>query len=544
RRRADSSCGAKFILRFFRLRAENTQHYFSALHQSLSEQYQPCDCPSCKAERERINLNRKPAHAMGKFKEVLNYAEKAFKKLFEKQGYRPEDLAQITEYKGLINKTAELLSEQIPHETPAEMRQYLEQDVFIFSGLKTHAQLTEARSYLKDEHGNLRTYNDFEQKILSLNKQYNEHYLEAEYEFAAHSAMSASQWANLQSDTERYLLEYRTAGDDRVRAEHDALRGVCLPKNDPFWDSYYPPNGWRCRCVAVEVLADEKTLSDSQKAQELGEVATTKIGKNGKNKLAMFRFNPGQNKKIFPPENTYNKVVGAEKAKKAVEKIKNAKKIDIGNLIKKDIPTNKEVKEVIKTFADKFPEHFRKGLEVVKITSSKSYLMQHSMSYNTRTNEWASGSKISISNQTSWNGFNPLNELKGAFGAIKNNQSLTFNQEYAIESLWHEILHAKTKSKPQNLSSEQIKKMEITNQFVARNTYHTFLEKLGGKAYNQKEILENGYGYRNWVADFRKELKNKKISDEKATKFLEPHLMSDYGNLGEKMKELLSPKEK
>ncbi len=240
-----------------------------------------------------------------KFKQVLNYAEKAFKALYEKQGYRPEDLAQITEYKGLINQTAELLSQQIPHETPAEMRQYLEQDVFVFSGLKTHAQLTEARSYLKDEKGNLRAYHDFEQKVLKLNEKYNRHYLEAEYEFAAHSAMSASQWANLQSDTERYWLEYRTAGDERVRASHDALRGVCLPKTDPFWDSFYPPNGWRCRCVAIEVLAREKTPSDSQKAQEIGEKATTQIGKNGKNKLAMFRFNPGKEKKIFPPSNSY-----------------------------------------------------------------------------------------------------------------------------------------------------------------------------------------------------------------------------------------------
>ncbi|MRJ09407.1 hypothetical protein EDL99_11145, partial [Ornithobacterium rhinotracheale] len=238
-----------------------------------------------------------------------------------KQGYRPEDLAQITEYKGLINKTAEILSEQIPHETPAEMRQYLEQDVFVFSGLKTHAQLTEARSYLKDEQGHLRAYHDFEQKVLKLNEKYNRHYLEAEYEFAAHSAISASQWANLQSDTERYWLEYRTAGDERVRASHEALRGVCLPKNDPFWNSFYPPNGWRCRCVAIEVLAREKTPSDSQKAQEIGEKATTQIGKNGKNKLAMFRFNPGKEKKIFPPQNSYTKVVGAERAKKAVESL-------------------------------------------------------------------------------------------------------------------------------------------------------------------------------------------------------------------------------
>ncbi|MDY3352267.1 phage minor head protein [Riemerella anatipestifer] len=186
------------------------------------------------------------------------------------------------------------------------MRAYLEQDAFIFSGLKTHTQLAEARSYLKDEKGNLRPYHDFEQKVLKLNKQYNQHYLEAEYEFAAHSAMSAANWANLQEDTGRYWLEYRTAGDERVRASHQQLNGICLPKTDAFWTEYYPPNGWRCRCVAVEVLAREKKPSDSQKAQELGQYATSQIGKSGKNKLAMFRFNPGQQKKMFPPNNSYN----------------------------------------------------------------------------------------------------------------------------------------------------------------------------------------------------------------------------------------------
>ncbi|MBT0573739.1 phage minor head protein [Riemerella anatipestifer] len=230
-------------------------------------------------------------------------------------------MAKITEYKGLINKTAELFSSQIPQETPEEMRAYLEQDAFIFSGLKTHTQLAEARSYLKDEKGDLRPYHDFEQKVLKLNKQYNQHYLEAEYEFAAHSSMSAANWANLQEDTGRYWLEYRTAGDERVRASHQQLNGICLPKTDAFWTEYYPPNGWRCRCVAVEVLAREKTLSDSKKAQELGQYATSQIGKSGKNKLAMFRFNPGQQKKMFPPNNTYNKVVGADKVKKQTEKL-------------------------------------------------------------------------------------------------------------------------------------------------------------------------------------------------------------------------------
>ena len=36
-----------------------------------------------------------------------------------------------------------------------------------------------------------------------------------------------------------------------------------------------------------------------------GERATTQIGKNGENKAAMFRFNPGKTEKIFPPKHPY-----------------------------------------------------------------------------------------------------------------------------------------------------------------------------------------------------------------------------------------------
>jgi len=74
----------------------------------------------------------------------------------------------------------------------------------------------------------------------------------------------------------------------------------------------------------VEVLARENTLSDSKKAKELGEKATTHIAPNGKNKLQMFRFNPGAEKKVFPPNNAYSKVVGAKDVKETLkEKVRN-----------------------------------------------------------------------------------------------------------------------------------------------------------------------------------------------------------------------------
>ena len=185
------------------------------------------------------------------------------------------------------------------------MKSYLEKDAFIFSGLKTHAQLAEARSLLKDEKGNIRPYHLFEKDILKLNEKYNRNYLDAEYQFAVSSSQSAANWANL-SDDERYNLQYRTAGDERVRQSHVALNRITLPKKDAFWISYYPPNGWRCRCIAVLVLASKYPASDVKVATEAAEKATTQIGKNGKNKLEMFRFNPGIEKRVFPKENSYN----------------------------------------------------------------------------------------------------------------------------------------------------------------------------------------------------------------------------------------------
>ena len=45
--------------------------------------------------------------------------------------------------------------------------------------------------------------------------------------------------------------------------------------------------------------------------------------------------------------------------------------------------------------------------------------------------------------------------------------------------------------------------MELINQFCARKSYHLFVEKLGGKAVNQKAIVSGGYGYSIYVKNFR-----------------------------------------
>ncbi len=51
-------------------------------------------------------------------------------------------------------------------------------------------------------------------------------------------------------------FRYVAVLDDRTRASHRALHGLILPKNHPFWDKGYPPNGWNCRCK-VQVIDDD-----------------------------------------------------------------------------------------------------------------------------------------------------------------------------------------------------------------------------------------------------------------------------------------------
>lgn len=271
-----------------------------------------CQCENCSKLNAENNKKSKV------FKEVLNATEKALKHLHQKGSYQAEDISDRV-YQKLINETYNVFDEVIrDNDIPEEMKEKLQNDAFIFSGLKTHAQLLEASTLLMDKEGKIRSFEQFAQDFNKINQNYNQHYLEAEWQFAISSSQSAANWAKI-DETGRYNLQYRTANDDRVRDNHRVLHDITLPQDDPFWVSYYPPNGWRCRCTVVEVLKSKYEVSDPQKALEQGEKATTQIGANGKNKLEIFRFNPGAEQKLFPPKHPYNKVKGTDEVKKVLQ---------------------------------------------------------------------------------------------------------------------------------------------------------------------------------------------------------------------------------
>lgn len=177
--------------------------------------------------------------------------------------------------------------------------QRLKESNYVFSGIKTFHELNETFPSLLDEKGNRKPFNQFLNDVQKVYDTYNVQYLRTEYNFAQASALMAARWKQFEQDGDRYYLQYRTVGDKRVRRTHRMLHNITLPIESPFWDKYFPPNGWNCRCTVVQVRKEKYPLSDEQEAMNLGSQATA--GKYQE----MFMFNPGKRMTTFPAYNGY-----------------------------------------------------------------------------------------------------------------------------------------------------------------------------------------------------------------------------------------------
>lgn len=47
----------------------------------------------------------------------------------------------------------------------------------------------------------------------------------------------------------RPYWQYDAVNDKDTRPTHQAMDGLVYRADDPFWDTWYPPNGYRCRCT-------------------------------------------------------------------------------------------------------------------------------------------------------------------------------------------------------------------------------------------------------------------------------------------------------
>lgn len=176
-----------------------------------------------------------------------------------------------------------------------ELLLQLRHNTQVFSVFKTHDMCSQLHGLLVDQDGKPRTWAAFKKEAGPLLKEYNINYLQAEYQTAMASARMAQKWQSFSQYGDNVLLTYKTIGDGRVREEHQILEGTTKAKSDPFWDTYYPPNGYRCRCYVRAspggTEQDPKGLPDVK---------------------PLFRVNVGKLRVALPPDHPYYEVPNSQ----------------------------------------------------------------------------------------------------------------------------------------------------------------------------------------------------------------------------------------
>jgi len=115
------------------------------------------------------------------------------------------------------------------------------------------------------------------------------------------SYMTGRYKIQLDNADNRPYWQYVAVMDKRTRPEHAELNERTFRYDDPFWDSFYPPNGWRCRCRVRALSKDDLNgpIADSSKGQ-LSQEMQLVSKKTGKMKPVTIYTDPLTNHKIAP----------------------------------------------------------------------------------------------------------------------------------------------------------------------------------------------------------------------------------------------------
>lgn len=96
----------------------------------------------------------------------------------------------------------------------------------------------------------------------------------------------------------RPYWKYIAVMDGRTRDAHRLLNGKILRHDDPFWDKYYPPNGWGCRC-RVASLSKFQVEKEGLEVSK-GEIEAVKISPHVPDG---WDYNPGKDAWLPEPKN-------------------------------------------------------------------------------------------------------------------------------------------------------------------------------------------------------------------------------------------------
>ena len=260
-------------------------------------------CPHCKGKHTITALEEIPPEYFEQLKkEVLSLLEDVY------NGKAPDNSLLALTGQTLTDRVSQSFNEiTVDFTTPdAEMLARLTRDVWQFSAAKNWQQMRDLTLALKDENGKLREWDSFKDEAGKICDRYNETWLRTEYDLAISSSQSAARWVEYEKEADIIpFLEYQTVGDSEVRPEHAVLDGIVKAIHDVFWTTHYPPNGYGCRCEAIQAIDGEKRETPEK---DIPKVHIPDI----------FRTNLAKTGLIFPKNHPYYNGIPKSELRKAI----------------------------------------------------------------------------------------------------------------------------------------------------------------------------------------------------------------------------------
>lgn len=101
------------------------------------------------------------------------------------------------------------------------------------------------------------------------------------YRVNTQQAYSAARYQRYMDNVDnRPYWQYSAVGDQRTRPAHLALNGRVYRYDDPFWSTFYPPNGFNCRCTVIALGERDLTRKGLEVGSSEGKLVKAKRPKD------------------------------------------------------------------------------------------------------------------------------------------------------------------------------------------------------------------------------------------------------------------------
>lgn len=194
-------------------------------------------------------------------------------------------------YDLLLEEFEEALTNGLgPKLTKGPLYNSLLKNVKEFLACKNYQLIENMKNSLNDAD----TIESFKEKCLAVSDLMVNTHGDIESDFVYSNADSAKIWTEQTKLKDTHLMVYHAMMDDVCREDHSDKDNIALPVNSPFWNTYYPPWDYNCRCFT--------TMERAEEVDETPERAGVFLPEDGRKGVDA---NPGKSGQIYSQDHSY-----------------------------------------------------------------------------------------------------------------------------------------------------------------------------------------------------------------------------------------------